>query len=68
MFKYKLARIRPIDTLMSKADIPGFFQAIEPYLISHDPYTAEGDLAVVDKLMDIGKKYQVQTQWEIVSD
>lgn len=64
MSRYKLVRIRPIDTLLLKADIEGFFQAIDPYLISKDPHIVEGDANVIEALREIGKKHRVQSQWE----
>lgn len=67
MSRYKLVRIRSIDTLLQKADIEGYFQAIEPYLISKDPHIVEGDANVIEALREIGKKHQVQSQWEEIS-
>lgn len=68
MAKYKLVRICPINSLLKKADIDGYFNAIDTYLISKNPYIVEGNIDTANSLAEIGKKYQVQTQWEVFTE
>lgn len=65
MHKYKLAMIRHVNKMWSKADFTGYYQALKPYLISIDPYIVEGD---IDVLVKIGREHQVETNWVVVSE